>query len=164
MYPFSKYCVVISLLATQGELKGLCNIALKKSVTEKKKTEFNEICNRKAVKLRRNRAKNESKFHWSKQMTVFLFGVLADISGHRFFSLAKLNLGKLRDQLLYFRAWVKIVLLNFLVSFIYIHRRKEMMNVELTFHCCSSRRADFAWLAARSLSRLDFDKTFFENS
>lgn len=36
MYPFSKYCVVISLLATQGELKGLCNIALKKSVTEKK--------------------------------------------------------------------------------------------------------------------------------
>lgn len=61
MYPFSN-CVVISLLATQGELKGLCNIALVKSVT-KKKTEFNEICNRKTVKLGRNRANNESKFH-----------------------------------------------------------------------------------------------------
>lgn len=34
MYPFSN-CVVISLLATQGELKGLCNIALAKSVTKK---------------------------------------------------------------------------------------------------------------------------------
>ena len=49
---------------------------------------------------------------------------------------------------------MKIVLLNFLVFFYLL---VQALRKDETFHCSGSRSADFAWLAARSLLRLDCD-------